>query len=310
MRSRAAPGAEGPSAEGDPSSGGSPAIESIAVAAGPVGLAIGADHAVWVVSSRADRVSRIPAGASMPDLVVEVPGTPLRATAAYDALWVTSFRGEELVRLDPLSGEISGRVPTGAGPEGVTAAFGAVWVVTQDAGRLLRIDPKSMTVTEQVEIGVGARLVASGPRWLYVSHYARGQVLRVDPATGDLHGSREICDGPQGLAIEHGRLWVACTTGNGVVVLGSETLEMVDRLHGPEAPDPVTLAPDGTVLAVSQAGPTVVSIDPATREPLGRLELGGADQLYDQANIDAVVAGDRVWVSSFNHDVVLRARLP
>jgi hypothetical protein len=36
-----------------------------------------------------------------------------------------------------------------------------------------------------------------------------------------------------------------------VLVLDAESLDVVDRLHGPEEPDPVTLAPDGTVLAVS-----------------------------------------------------------
>ena len=285
-------------------------VEAIQVDAGPVGLAIGEAGAVWAVSARGDAVSRIPAGAAEPDLVVEVPGTPLRATWAYDALWVTSFGAEQLVRLDPATGTISDRVPTGAGPEGVTAAFGSVWVVAQDAGRLLRVDPRTAIVTDRIEIGVGARLVTAGPRWLYVSHHADGRVLRIDPGTGHVWRSQEVWRGPQGMALEHGRLWVACTAGNRVVVLDAETLDVVDRLHGPEAPDPVTLAPDGTVLAVSQAGPTVVTIDPATREPIGRLALGEADQLYDQANLDAVVSGGQVWVTSFNDNAVLRAPLP
>jgi streptogramin lyase len=285
-------------------------VVSIGVGAGPVGLALGHAGAVWVVSSGADRVSRIPSGAGEPDLTVDVAGTPLRAVAAYDALWVTAFRGEELVRVDPDAGRVTGRIATGAGPEGVTAAFDSLWVVAQDAGLLLRIEPRTMTVTDRIEIGVGARLVTAGPRWLYVSHFADSQVLRIDPGSGHVWRSHEVCRGPQGMALEHGRLWVACTAGNRVVVLDAETLDVVDRLHGPEAPDPVTLAPDGTVLAVSQAGPTVVTIDPATREPVGRLALGEADQLYDQANLDAVVSGGHVWVTSFNDNAVLRALLP
>jgi streptogramin lyase len=285
-------------------------VEAIQVGDGPVGLATGRAGAVWAVSARGDAVSRIPAGAAEPDLVVEVPGTPLRATWAYDALWVTSFGAEQLVRVDAASGTITDRVPAGAGPEGVTAAFGSVWVVAQDAGRLLRVDPRTASVTDRIEIGVGARLVIAGPRWLYVSHHADGRVLRIDPGTGHLWRSHEACHGPQGMALEHGRLWLACTVDNRVLVLDAETLEVVDRLHGPEAPDPVVLAPDGTVLAVSQAGPTVVTIDPANREPVGRLALGEADQLFDQANIDAVVSGGHVWVTSFNDNAVLRARLP
>ncbi|WP_151082515.1 hypothetical protein [Nocardioides cynanchi] len=285
-------------------------VEAIQVGAGPVGLARGEAGAVWAVSARGDAVSRVPAGATEPDLVVEVPGTPLRATWAHDALWVTSFGAEQLVRVDPVSGTITDRVPTGAGPEGVTAAFGSLWVVAQDAGRLLRIDPRTVTVTHRIEIGVGARLVTAGPRWLYVSHYADGQVLRIDPGTGHLWRSPEVCRGPQGMALEQGRLWVACTAGNRLLVLDAETLHVIARLPGPEAPDPVTVAPDGTVLAVSQAGPTVVTVDPVTREPVSRVALGEADQLFDQANLDALVSGGQVWVTSFNDDAVLRVPLP
>jgi streptogramin lyase len=285
-------------------------IAAIRVGAGPVGLAAGEDGSVWAVSTGAGSVSRIPAGATEPDLVVPVPGSPLRATWAYDALWVTSSRGWQLLRVDPAAGAVTERIPTGAGPAGVAAAFGSLWVVAQDAGQLLRVDPRTGSVTDRIGIGVGARLVVAGPRWLYVTHHADGQVLRIDSGTGHVWRSPETWPGPQGMALELGRLWVACTAGNHVVVLDAETLDVVDRLHGPEAPDPVTLAPDGTVLAVSQAGPTVVTIDPATREPIGRLALGEADQLYDQANLDAVVSGGQVWVTSFNDNVVLRATLP
>ena len=285
-------------------------VEAIQVGNGPVGLATGQSGEVWAVSARGDAVSRIPADASEPDLVVEVPGTPLRATWAYDALWVTSFGAEQLVRVDPASGTITDRVPTGAGPEGVTAAFRSLWVVAQDAGRLLRIDPWTRVVAGRIEIGVGARLVVAGPRWLYVSHHADGRVLRIDPGTGHVWRSHEVCRGPQGMALEQGRLWVACTTGNRLLVLDAETLAVVARLPGPEAPDPVTVAPDGTVLAVSQAGPTVVNVDPATHEPVSRLALGEGDQLYDQANLDAVVSGAHIWVTSYNDNVVLRVPLP
>jgi DNA-binding beta-propeller fold protein YncE len=285
-----------------------PTIAAIRVGAGPVGLAAGEDGSVWAVSTGAGSVSRIPAGATEPDLVVPVPGSQLRATWAYDTLWVTSSRGGQLLRVDPAAGAVTERIPTGAGPAGVAAAFGSLWVVAQDAGQLLRVDPRTGSVTDRIGIGVGARLVVAGPRWLYVAHHTDGRVLRIDPATGHVWRSPEAFQGPQGMALEtdHTRLWVACTAGNRVLVLDADTLDVIDRLHGPEAPDPIALTPDGTVLAVSQAGPTILTIDPVTREPVGRLALGEADQLYDQANIDAVVSGGHVWVTSFNDNVVLR----
>jgi DNA-binding beta-propeller fold protein YncE len=285
-------------------------VDSIEVGDGPVGLALGEDGAVWAVSAGADRVSRIPAGAMKPDLVVRVRGTPLRAAAAYGALWVTSFRAGELVRVDPAAGRVTDRIPTGAGPEGVTAAFGSVWVVAQDAGQLLRIDPHDLTVTDRIGIGVGARLVTAGQGSLYVSHYADGQVLRINPDSGHVQRSQRLCQGPQGMALEHNRLWLACTVDDSVLVLDPATLRVVDRLRAPDAPDAVTREPDGTVLSVSQAGPTVIGIDPRTYETVAHFALGAAAQLYDQANIEAVVAHNHVLVTSFSESVVLRASLP
>jgi hypothetical protein len=54
----------------------------------------------------------------------------------------------------------------------------------------------------------------------------------------------------------------------------------------------------------------VLTIDPDTRELVGRLALGEADQLFDQTNIDAVVTDGHVWVTSYHDDVVLRVPLP
>ena len=139
-----------------------PSTDRVAVGQGPVGLTVDPDGAVWVVSAGAETVSRIPRGATQPDLVVDVPGVPLRAVAAYDAIWVTAFGGNELVRIDPGSGQVTDRIPTGAGPEGLVAAFDAIWLVAQDAGRLLRVDPATGTVVQRLDIGVGARLVTAG----------------------------------------------------------------------------------------------------------------------------------------------------
>jgi DNA-binding beta-propeller fold protein YncE len=299
----AAPPAEEPAAE-------QPTTDQVSVGEGPVGLTVDPDGgAVWVVSARAETVSRIPPGATEPDLVIDVPGVPLRAVAAYGAIWVTAFHGNELVRIDPAAGKVTDRISTGAGPEGLVAAFGAIWLVAQDVGRLLRVDPVRRKVTERLDIGVGARLVTAGDRWLYVSHYAEGRVLRVDPGSGEISRSQEICQGPQGMAVEHGRVWVACTVDEVVLVLDEETLQELARLNVPGAPDPVTLAPDGQVLVLSQAGPTLVTIDPQRREVGGTELLAAEDQLYDAANLDLVVAGGEVWASSFFGDAVLHVPL-
>ncbi len=285
-------------------------VDEIVVGTGPVGLAVDEGGAVWVVSAQSETVSRVPSGASEPDLVVDVKGVPLRAVAAYDAIWVTSFHGEELVRLDPASGGVVSRTPTGPGPEGMVAAFDAIWLVAQDAGKLLRVDPTSARVTERIDIGVGARLVTAGERWLYVSQYKSGRVLRVDPRNGDVTRSPEPCVGPQGLAVAGDRVWVACTVDGTLLALDLDTLEVRETVPTADAPDAVRRLDDGRVLVATQAGPTLLVVDPASPASALTVPLGEEDQLYDQANIDAVVSDGQVYVSSFASDVLLRVALP
>jgi hypothetical protein len=52
------------------------------------------------------------------------------------------------------------------------------------------------------------------------------------------------------------------------------------------------------LLAVPEAGPAVVTIDPASGEVLDQRLLGEAAPLNDRANLDATILGGEVWVTS------------
>ena len=211
---------------------------------GPVGLTTTEDGAVWVVGAQSETVLRIPAGATEPDLTVDVPGVPLRTTAAYGSVWVTSFDGKELLRLDPATGEVVATIKTGAGPEGVAAGFDSIWVVAQDAGKLLRIDPGTNAVSDEIKLEVGARLVEAGPDAMYVAHYADDMILRVDPKTNAVTSSEAVCDGPQAMAVLDGKVWVTCTLSDELVALDATTLQKVASVPVEGSPDSV-LATDG-----------------------------------------------------------------
>lgn len=197
-----------PSTTSSPSSEPPDGIEVIDVGEGPVGLAAADDGSVWVVSSGSGDVSRIPPGATEPDLVVRVTGTPLRAVVARGSLWVSLFRGLQLQRLDAATGRLTGGVAAGAGPEGVAAGFGSIWLVEQDAGRLVRVDPRSREVLARVDIGVGARLVMAGSDALWVAAFRDDRLLRVDPT------SLEVTRDRRGSAPAR-RAWPSSTVGSG-----------------------------------------------------------------------------------------------
>lgn len=102
------PGPESPAA-----APAAPEAPAVAVDAGPIGVTADDVGSVWVVSAGAGSLSRIPAGGSEPDLVVDLPGVPLRAVAAYDAVWTTSFDRGLLLAVDPGSGRVGRQVPVG-----------------------------------------------------------------------------------------------------------------------------------------------------------------------------------------------------
>jgi streptogramin lyase len=277
---------------------------------GPVGLTTADDGSVWVVAARDETVSRIPPGAEAPDLTVDVPGVPLRATSAYGAIWVTSFHGKELLRIDPATGQVTASVRTGAGPEGVAPGFGSVWLVAQDAGKLLRIDPGSNQVSAEIPLEMGARLVAAGPDAMYVAHYANDAVLRVDPRTDEVTSCGEVCDGPQAMAVLDGRVWVTCTLSDELVALDAATLQPVGKVAVEGSPDSVATTPDGRLAVVAEQGPTLLIVDPGSAAVVSETVLGAERALGDRANVDLALAGGEAWVSSFNADRVYHVPLP
>ena len=123
-------------------------------------------------------------------------------------------------------------------------------------------------------------------------------MLRVDPGSGEVTASGEICTGPQGMAVAAGLVWTACTFSDQVVGLDPETLEVVTDVPVAGNPDSLVVSPAGSLLAVPEAGPAVVTIDPASGEVLDERLLGEAAPLNDRANLDATILGGEVWVTS------------
>ena len=278
---------------------------------GPVGLTTTEDGAVWVVGAQSETVLRIPAGATEPDLTVDVPGVPLRTTAAYGSVWVTSFDGKELLRLDPATGEVVATIRTGAGPEGVAAGFDSIWVVAQDAGKLLRIDPGTNAVSDEIKLEVGARLVEAGPDAMYVAHYAddddppgrpedeHGHLLRgrLRRAAGDGGARRE----------DLGHLHAVRGAGRSRRHhAGRRSPRCRSRAHPTRSRPPTT---GGSSWSPSRAR-RLVLVDPATATVTSETVLGEEDALNDRANLDLALVGGEAWVSSFNADRVYHVPLP
>jgi streptogramin lyase len=277
-------------------------ISSVTVGAGPVGLAADSSGAVWVANAQESQVSRVRDGRV--DLTVPGIELPLRVAATAGSVWVTSFGAGQLVRVAAPSGRVSARVAVGKGAEGVAAGLGSIWVVAQDDGRLVRVDPNSAKVAGHADVGIGARLVTTGLGAVWVSQFQDGQVLKVDPTSLAVTRSATLCHGPQGLVTTSDAVWVTCTADDVALRLNPADLSVTRRVKLPDAPDRIVASDGGALYVVCQAGPTLVELDGATGQVRRQRALGGAAQLYDQANDDLTVAGGMVWVSSFGENLL------
>ncbi len=300
------PGASTPSAA--PSTSPPKGTRTVAVADGPIGVASDGT-AVWVVSGDANTVSRIdPTNVDITE-TVSAGATPLRVAVGLGAGWVTSFREGALLRIDPTTAKVTGSVAIGKGAEGVTTGFGSVWVIAQDAGELVRVDPRTLQVIARFDVGAGARLALAGPDRIYVSHYARNELLAIDPKTKVTQRADLPCSGPQGMALSEGAVWVACTLDSVVLAVDAATLTVRHTVPVEGSPDTVVVA-QGRPVVIAEDGPTVVILDPTTGAVGKRLPLSDAAPLGDRANLDAVVVGDTVWVSSYREGMVYAVPLP
>ena len=274
---------------------------------GPIGLTVAGD-ALWAVSSEDDAVVRIDPATGQVTQTVEVGDTPLRLAASEDGdlVWVSVFRDGQVRAIDTSTGQVVHEVALDGGPEGVAVGLGAVWVVRQDVARLTRLSDTG-EVLGHTPLGEEPRLVAIGSRDVWVSNFGTGTLTRVRRDGTGARTSGEICDGPQGMVVDSGVVWVTCTPGNEVVAVDERTMRVRGRLLLTGEPDGIRLV-DRHLWVLTTDGPTLIEVDPDPSTPaeLSRVEVGAATPLFDRANVDLAGLNGKLWVSSFGENRIYR----
>jgi streptogramin lyase len=273
---------------------------------GPVGLAV-AGGALWAVSSAGGTVVRIDPATGAVGVGVAVGKTALRAAGDGDLLWVSVFGTGHVVAVDTTTSTVRHDVELGGGPEGIGVGFGSVWVVRQDARVLTQLD-RTGTKVGDVAVGTTPRLLAFGRTHVWVSDFGAGTVTRVDPAAGSAETSAALCQGAQGLAVDAGVVWLACTTSNEVVAVDERTMAVRGRVAVPGEPDAIRVV-DGRVWVAATDGPTLVQLSADAGAPavVSQHRLAGDAPLGDRANVDLAAAGGRLWVSAPRSNAVYAA---
>jgi YVTN family beta-propeller protein len=136
--------------------------------AGPTGIDLGADGAVWVTDSDADNVTRVDAtGAVSP---IAVGHYPTGIAIGEGGVWVTDAGDDAVVRIDPDTRAVTTTIPVGKAPAGVAIGAGSVWVANSGDGTVTRIDPNTRKAIATIKVGGSpqAITVAGDRAWVTV----------------------------------------------------------------------------------------------------------------------------------------------
>jgi len=152
------------------------------------------------------------------------------------------------------------------------------WLYAAGNGLLTISDPATGAVLARVVIGREPRGMALDPvaGWLYVADWEQGSVAMLDAGSGALLAEVRGLHRPSGLALAGGRLYVAETGADRLVLLDAESLERWGEIELGPAPYTLAASADGERVYVALAGSDQVAVVDTTQdEAIGRTALGG-----------------------------------
>jgi YVTN family beta-propeller protein len=221
------------------------------------------------------------------------------------SLWVGNLDDRTVSRIDPATRRLVRTITLGATPTGLAWSSGSLWVAYGMRGELARVDPRfdGGRVTETVPITgkslyypTGSVAAADGSVW---SVFGNSTLARVDAVTGDEVGSALSGEGPAGVVVDSGSVWVSNAGDSTVRRFNPQTFE-----HGPieiisVARHPSGMAADEGAIWVANTGDDVVTrIDAGSRSPF-QIAVG------DGPTAVALGAG-AVWVANTASGTVSR----
>ena len=101
-----------------------------------------------------------------------------------------------------------------------------MWVSSASTGQLLLVDARTNSVTQSVPIGNGPQGVAVGGGAVWVANTPDGTVSRFDPRTGRI-SKVAVGESPTGVAVGAGQVWVVNQLDRTVSEVNPQALRVV-----------------------------------------------------------------------------------
>jgi len=267
----------------DPDSG--EIVGQVHVGRTPEDIAFG-EGSLWVANLESGTISEIDPDSRDEVATFNAGAKPRGIAAGEGAVWVANGFDNELTIFDPAQDRVDDRVPL-AGPKDVAVGFGAAWVANVTDTTVVRIDPDTHDperIAEGTALALGPNSVwiangktlrrfdpetrkPVGRRFtlrfpatqlavdeegvVWVTHQGDDAVSRLDP-TGGASQIEGVGDGPTGIAVGGGSVWVASSLGRSLIRIGPESRKVEQAIPLGSSPKGVVVAA-GSVWVTTQA---------------------------------------------------------
>jgi streptogramin lyase len=268
-------------------------------AAGAVGLALAAAACTSAPANPPLTTSAPMAGTGV------IAGSPtLLPTPSPSAAAVSAERGPSASSSVAAVGTLAANIAL-VSPRDVTAAFGSIWVSNGPAATVTRLDPQSAAVEAVVYTPDPASVITSGSGALFITSYPTNSLTRIDPVTNQATTTISLAsagDGPVGVAVADGYVWVADHDGTpttSIAKVDPRSMTIVDVI--PVGKD----SQAGPQWVVSAAGSiwtdvanmsAIVRIDARTDAVQATIPIAGG------CGAEMVGTDDAVWVANGGGD--------
>jgi virginiamycin B lyase len=192
-------------------------IATFKVAGNPDWMAVTTDS-VWVVSSRANLVTRLDANTNQPADTISVSKPCSGLVFAFNSLWIPSCGAHKLVRADAVSGKVLAEIAAGPADSegGIAAGAGSIWLVTGKNGALTRIDAKTNAIAANISIPAGSFNPLFADGFVWVSSNQNNVLIKLDPATNQIAATIPVGKNPRFLTGGAGSVWTL-NQGDGTI---------------------------------------------------------------------------------------------
>jgi YVTN family beta-propeller protein len=176
--------------------------------------------------------------------------------------------------VDAESREIVGEAPGIASPQRVASGEGAIWVTSPGGGgTVIRLDPQSHDITDTIEVGNGPVGIAVGAGAVWVANTLDGTVSRIDAATHREVDTIPVGNTPTGVAFGAGAVWVTMADDRSVWKIDPVTGKVTRKIDVGALARWIAVG-DGAVWVTDSASNALVRIDARSAKVTDRPTVG------------------------------------